>query len=47
MLRDTMWQEDMWLDAKTQALNETGLMQGPEVCPWSMDEVRNPDFWPE
>ena len=47
ILRDTMWQDDMWLDAKTQALNDAGLMQAPEVCPWSMEDVRDADFWPE
>ena len=49
VLRDTEWQEDMWLDARTRTRKETGLAEEdlPEVCPWSMDQAADGDFWPE
>jgi hypothetical protein len=47
VLRDPAWQKTVWGDALTQALRETGLDDLPDVCPWSMDEARDPDFWPE
>ena len=46
-LRDPIWQEEMWLDARTRAREETGLDAMPDASPWSMDEARDPDFWPE
>ena len=45
-LRDPIWQEEMWLDARTRAREETGLDAMPDACPWSMDDVRDPEFWP-
>ena len=47
MLRDPAWQRRVWLDALGQAIRETGLQDKPDACPWSMDEARDPDFWPE
>jgi len=31
------------------AVTETGLLAStfPEYCPWSFDQVMDPDFWPE
>jgi ribosomal protein L16 Arg81 hydroxylase len=46
--RDSLWQEGVWLDARAQALKETGLVAEdlPEGCPWTMDQAADPDFWP-
>lgn len=46
-LNDPEWWEDVWTDALVLAYKETGLSWLPEVCPWTVEEVRNPDFWPK
>jgi hypothetical protein len=47
--RDPDWQEDMWLDALAHASRETGLTMDnlPDVCPWTMDQAADAEFWPE
>jgi hypothetical protein len=49
VMRGLDWQEDAWLDARTQARKETGLADDdlPESCPWTMDQACDPEFWPE
>jgi hypothetical protein len=49
ILRDSDWQEDMWLDARARARNETGLAEDdlPDACPWSMEQAADLEFWPE
>ena len=49
VMRDRDWQEDVWLDARTQARKETGLAEDelPETCPWSIDQACDGEFWPE
>jgi hypothetical protein len=49
VMRDPVWQEDVWLDARAQAQKETGLTAEdlPEVCPWSMEQAAEEGFWPE
>ncbi len=49
VMRGRDWQEDAWLDARTQARKETGLAEDqlPETCPWSMDQACDQEFWPE
>jgi hypothetical protein len=47
VLRDPAWQERVWGDALTQALRDTDVDDLPDACPWSMDDVRDSDFWPE
>jgi hypothetical protein len=36
-------------DAVLKAMLETGLPESafPKTCPWSFDEMMDPDFWPE
>ena len=40
---------DAYQDAVLIAADETklGASVFPPVCPWSFDEIMNPDFWPE
>ena len=40
---------DAYGDALIVAGDETGLGDAafPQACPWSFDEIKNPDFWPE
>ena len=49
VMRNPDWQEDVWLDARSQARKETGLAEGelPEACPWTMDQAADAEFWPE
>ncbi len=47
VLNDARWRRDAWLDARTQAERETGIDDLPLDCPFSMEEARNPDFWPD
>jgi hypothetical protein len=47
VMRDPLWQEDVWLDARAQARKETGHDELPEACPWSMEQAGDVDFWPE
>jgi hypothetical protein len=37
----------VWGDATRIATNETGFQDFPETCPWSADQVRDPDFLPD
>ena len=38
-LTDADWLEEAWLDARSQARNETGLDNFPDSCPWTMDQI--------
>jgi len=33
--------------ARRDAANETGIADLPEPCPWTIEQVLDPDFWPE
>jgi len=50
-LKATASSDDFWLetwdDAVDAATKETGISGFPESCPWSFNQVMNPDFWPE
>jgi len=49
VMRVPDWQEDVWLDARSQARKEMGLAEDelPEACPWPPDQAADPEFWPE
>ncbi len=49
VMRDALWQEGVWLDARSQARKEMGLAgeELPEACPWPLDQAVDPEFWPE
>lgn len=46
-LGDPEWLQDAWSDARVKAFEETSIEDFPERCPWSMDQIRNPDFYPD
>lgn len=47
-LQEARWLSQVWAQAVSQAVNETGLDCFPEECPWQvMDEVLNEQWWPE
>lgn len=45
-LGDLNWQEGVWADAIAKAIDETGLDLFPENCPWEIEQVLSPDFYP-
>jgi hypothetical protein len=45
-LRDSFWWSDVWSDAVAKASEETGSGEFPESCPWTFDQIMNPEFWP-
>ncbi len=45
-LSDSDWLEGTWDDAVGKAIEETGLDDFPENCPWSMDQVLSVEFLP-
>ena len=45
-LADSNWQEGVWADATAKAIDETGLDLFPEECPWTVEQVLSPDFYP-
>ena len=40
------WWAWVWSDAIGLAVKETGLDCFPESCPWTFDQVIDPEFWP-
>lgn len=47
-LADPDWWSDAWGDARLETSRETGIGfdRLPADCPWTSDQVRDPDFWP-
>ncbi len=47
-LQDAEWWPAIWADALEIATKETGLWYDafPESCPWTFDQIMNPEFWP-
>ena len=41
------WLAAMWADTVTKAINETGLEQFPDTCPWTMEQVLSHAFFPD
>jgi len=46
-LSDPDWQDAIWADAITKAIEETGMGGLPEHCPWHTDQILADDFLPE
>ncbi|KAF0332821.1 DUF29 domain-containing protein [Gigaspora margarita] len=46
-LSNPKWRAATWADTVTKAINETGLDQFPNVCPWDMDQVLSAEFYPD
>ncbi|WP_338862530.1 DUF29 domain-containing protein [Mycetohabitans rhizoxinica] len=47
VLQDASWQREIWADAVSKAIEETGLDVFPDACPWSMEQVLGPTFFPD
>jgi hypothetical protein len=46
-LDDPDWWRDAWSDALAKAIEETGLSDFPDRCPWSLDQILDADWKPE
>lgn len=46
-LADENWKEGLWADATAKAIDETGLDAFPENCPWTVEEILSPGFYPD
>jgi hypothetical protein len=46
MLHDAEWQEEIWSDAVVAAIEETGLEELPQTCPWTMEQVLDTNWLP-
>lgn len=40
------WWESVWADATAKAIDETGLDGFPEDCPWTIEDILSPAFYP-
>jgi hypothetical protein len=45
-LNDTEWLEDVWGDAVSIAIHETGMDCFPEGCPWTIGNILSEDWLP-
>ena len=45
-LTDPSWFDVVWAKALAQAVAETGMDVFPDVCPWDIAQIMDPDFWP-
>ena len=43
-LQDRRWLDAVWADAVTKAIEDTGLENFPDVCPWPVENVLD-DGW--
>lgn len=46
-LSDSRWVVGVWSDAVTKAIEETGAMEIPEFCPWTMEQILSAEFLPD
>ncbi len=46
-LADPNWHESLWADAVAKAIDDTGLDLFPDDCPWSVEQMLSPDFYPD
>jgi hypothetical protein len=46
-LSEKKWWTSAWEGAVSLAHTETGLDDFPDACPWSLEQVRDPDFYPD
>jgi hypothetical protein len=45
VLTDEDWSSEIWADAVTQAVDETGMADFPNDCPWSLQDQVLSDGW--
>lgn len=47
LLGDESWLQEIWYDGLAIAQKETGLPDLPRQPIWTVDQLRNPDFFPD
>jgi hypothetical protein len=45
-LSNAEWFDAVWADGLAFAIKETGLANFPELCPWTIEEILKPDWFP-
>jgi hypothetical protein len=45
-VRDPEWVEDVWGDAVSIAIEETGIGSFPDTCPWAVEVILSEDWLP-
>lgn len=45
-LASAEWLQDVWDEAVKRAADQTGIGYFPESCPWSIEQVRDDDWFP-
>ena len=45
-INDSEWFEDVWGDAISIAINETGISNFPEACPWTIENILSEHWLP-
>ncbi len=45
-LNDTEWLDDVWGDAVSMTINETGIGSFPESCPWAVENIVSETWLP-
>lgn len=38
---------ECYADGRNDALGQTGLFRLPEICPWTIEQILDSDFWPD
>ena len=47
ILRDTDWWTGTWADAVTKVIDETGLADFPDQCPWAVEDILDSNWMPQ
>jgi Domain of unknown function DUF29 len=47
VLQDASWQREIWADAVSKAVEETGLDVFPDTNPWTADQMLSDAFYPD
>jgi hypothetical protein len=47
LLADPDCLQDAWLDALLKSIGEANCFDSPDICPWTLEQAVNDDFFPE
>jgi hypothetical protein len=46
-INDSEWFDDAWGDAISITINETGMGNFPEICPWTIENILSENWLPD
>ena len=46
-INDSEWFDDAWGDAISITINETGIGNFPEICPWTIENILSENWLPD